>query len=63
MKPWMRSRLRTTGAEVGPGRRAGGIGAPAPVLYCAIMPHITMRPKSLKRGKTAACTAPPTFSQ
>ena len=62
MKPWMRSRLRTTGPRFGPGG-APDASAPGATLYCATMPHITMRAKSLKRGNTASCTAPPTFSQ
>src|SRR3984893_12474690 len=56
INPWILSRLRTADVRLGPGR--GSIS-----LYSATMPHITMRPKSLSRGNTACCTAPPTFSQ
>src|SRR6266478_4039001 len=56
MKPWILSRLRTAEVRLGPGRGSTP-------LYSATMPHMTMRAKSLSRGKTACCTAPPTFSQ
>src|ERR1051325_503003 len=56
MKPWMRSRLRTADIRLGPGR---GVVS----LYSEIMPHMITRPKSLRRGKTACCTSPPTFSK
>src|SRR5712671_2696484 len=45
MKPWILRRLRTTAPRLGPGRSVWS-------LYSAIMPHMTMRPKSLSRGNT-----------
>src|SRR5678815_3119284 len=56
MKPWMRARIVSTGARLGP----GGSGR---VLYCEMRPQSGMRAPRLISPITASSTIPPTFSK